>query len=114
MDPVDFGIDTSKGMLSIDISWGAWTLIRFDDWKQGDLEVDELIRNERELADGLVRVGLPPQEAETIAADVWSQLDGEDRAELAAIRGLDEPVEAWRARTGRRSWWERFRFGSKQ
>lgn len=94
MEQIDFVIESSIGEVAVQLGGDGWTSFSLLDPGDDPLLVEEIVRKEPDVATGLVTLGLPQDEANELARELWEELDETERAERARLPGATpEPLE---------------------
>ena len=93
MEQIDFVIESSLGDVSVQLGDDGWTAFTMLDPGDDPLIVEEIVRKEPDVATGLVTLGLPQDEANELASELWEELDETERAERARLPGQAQEPE---------------------
>ena len=96
MEQIDFVIESSIGDVSVQLGSDGWTSFFLVDPGDDPVIVEEIVRKEPDVAGGLVTLGLPQDEANELAGELWEELDENEmaeRARLPAPAQEEEPPE---------------------
>jgi hypothetical protein len=99
MEYVRFLVDSSLGELEVQLFDDGWTAIDLS-FPSGEApSVEDIARDNNDLAEGFQSMGLPEDEAKELAVELWDELSDEERSERFRLRGLGERRKAWQSRT---------------
>jgi len=87
MEQIDFVIESSIGDVSVQLGSDGWTSFTLLDPGDDPVIVEEIVRKEPDVATGLVTLGLPQDEANELATELWDELDENEQAERARLPG---------------------------
>jgi hypothetical protein len=85
MEQIDFVVESSIGDVSVQLGSDGWTAFSLLDPGDDPLIVEEIVRKEPDVATGLVTLGLPQDEANELAGELWEELDEAEKAERARL-----------------------------
>jgi len=99
MEEIRFLVDSSVGELEVQLFDDGWTTIDPTSPTPDSTSVEDIIRNEQDLAQAFEAMGVPADEAVELAEELWSELSHEEKKERAWLRALDEKRSEWKSRT---------------
>ena len=97
MNYVRFLVDSSVGELEVQLFEDGWTGIDLSAPTPGAPSVEHIVRDCADLAEGLKSMGLPEDESNELATELWGELGEDERNERSQLRAVDE------SRTDRKS-----------
>lgn len=95
MEEIVFVVESTRGDMEVRLLRDGWTRLEFQEPDEGAVIVEDIVRNDKDLAQSMRTLGLPEDEAEELAQELWDELDDDERAERAGIAGprRDTPPE---------------------
>jgi hypothetical protein len=84
-EEIDFLVDSSIGELEVWLFEDGWASFGLQERTEDDLLVEEVVRKETDVAACFRTLGLPSEEANQLAAELWEELDEAEQAERARL-----------------------------
>lgn len=94
-------VDSSKGELDVWLSPDGPTSVDFTNPAPDSPSAEYPVRHEADLAECFRVMGVPHEEAQELARELWAELSEEEREERRRLRGWDERRKDYKKRISR-------------
>jgi hypothetical protein len=85
MEQIDFVVESSIGGVAVWLFADGWASFSLQDPGEDAVLVEDIVRKESDVARCFVTLGLPSEEADELAAELWDELDETEQTERASI-----------------------------